>query len=331
VSRTETTPQAAESDALLDRLRSLVGKPSGPQRSAAEPVNTAMIRHWCEALGDANPAYTDPQFASWSVHGGIVAPPTMLQAWTMPGLGRGQSSGGPPNPGSPGPDVNVILEEAGYTSVVATDCEQTYDRYLRPGDTVSSTNQIESVSDRKKTALGTGYFVTVLTTYCDAAGATVGRQRFRLFYFRPPDRSAAGEPAAAPQRRPRPAINQDTEFFWDGAKRGELLVQRCSSCGVLRHPPRTMCGECGSFDWEPLRASGRGVVYSFVLHHYPPVPGFDVPYAVALIELEEGTRLVSNVVGIPATEVRIGMPVEVDFLKIDDELTLPVFRPRGEA
>lgn len=322
MSRVEATPQAVEPDALLQRLRELVGRPTGPQRTALEPVNTAMIRHWCDALGDANPVYTDPQFASWSVHGGIVAPPTMLQTWTMPGLRRG----GAPNPGSPGPDINGILDAAGFTSVVATDCEQTYERYLRPGDVVSSTNQIESVSEQKKTALGTGYFVTVLTTYCDATGTTVGTQRFRLFYFRPPDR-AATTPAG---NRPRPAVNQDTEFFWDGAKRGELLIQRCSGCRALRHPPRTMCGECGSFDWDTVRASGRGEVYSFVRHHHPPVPGFEVPYVVALIALEEGTRLVSNVVGIPADEVRIAMPVEVDFLKIDDEVTLPVFRPRGE-
>lgn len=327
MSAVSTPPQAAEDGALLERLRSLVGRPTGPQRTAAEPVNTAMIRHWCDAMGETNPVYTDPQFASWSVHGGLVAPPTMLQAWTMPGLQRS----GPPNPGSPGPDINVILDEAGYTSVVATDCEQTYERYLRPGDVVSSTNQIESVSDRKKTTLGTGYFVTVLTTYCDAQGATVGRQRFRLFYFRPPDRGAeTAQPQAAP-KRPRPAINADTEFFWDGVKRGEILIQRCAACGKLRHPPRAMCGACGSFEWDAARSSGRGRVFSFVVHHYPPVPGFDVPYAVALIELDEGTRLVSNVVGVPASDVQIGMPVQVEFVTIDDELTLHAFRPVGEA
>jgi uncharacterized OB-fold protein/acyl dehydratase len=305
-------------DPLLERLRAHVGRPVGPPRRARDPVNLPMIRHWCDAMGDANPVYTDPEAAARSVHGGIVAPPTMLQAWVM----RGLEAGGPPNPGSPSPEVMALLDEAGYTSVVATDCEQVYLRYLRPGDVVEAASALEAVSERKRTALGDGYFLTVATTYT-VDGEEVGRQRFGLLKFRP------REVAADPARRPRPAVSADTEFFWEGCRRGELLIQRCAACGRLRHPPRPACGECGSLDWDAVRSSGRGEVFSFVVHHHPPVPGFEVPYVVALVALEEGTRLVSNLVDVAPEDVRIGMPVEVSFLRVDETLTLPVFRPRG--
>ena len=114
--------------------------------------------------------------------------------------------------------------------------------------------------------------------------------------------------------RPRPAIDQDTSFFWEGAKKGELLIQRCVSCGTLRHPPRPACAACRSLEWDTQRASGRGTVHSYVVHHHPQVPGFEPPYAVVLVELEEGTRLVSNLVGVDPSEVTIGMPVAMYLL-----------------
>ena len=112
---------------------------------APDEVNQAMIRHWCEAIGDTNPIYFGPD---------AVAPPTMLQAWVMHGLS--------PHPRAPGPADGVMaeLDANGFTSVVATNCEQTYPRYLRLGDRLSLTSTLESVSDEKKTALGVGHFVT---------------------------------------------------------------------------------------------------------------------------------------------------------------------------
>jgi len=313
---------ATETATLMDRLREFVGKPAGPAQTAPDAVNEAMIRHWAEAFGDTNPVYTDAHFAQWSVHGGIVAPPTMLQVWTMRGMR-------PPAP--PGENAQsalmAVLDEAGFTSIVATNCEQTYERYLKPGDVVTATSVIESVSEEKKTGLGTGHFFATVTTYCDQTGEVVGRMMQRYLKFRPPPAKPDSPDATTPARRPRPAISADTAFFWEGAARGELLIQQCSACGSLRHPPRPMCGACGSLDWDTLRASGRGTVYSFVVYHHPPVPAFDIPYVVALIELEEGTRLVSNVVDISHEEVRIGMSVEVTFSKVDQELILPLFRP----
>ena len=133
--------------------------------------------------------------------------------------------------------------------------------------------------------------------------------------------------AEARPLRPRPALTQDNTFFFDGARQGRLLIQRCGSCGVLRHPPRPACAECRSFEWDTVEASGRGTVYSFVVVHHPQVPAFDYPLAVAVVELEEGTRLVANITGVGPEAVHIGMPVTVDFVAVDDELTLPMFRP----
>ena len=127
--------------------------------------------------------------------------------------------------------------------------------------------------------------------------------------------------------RPRPALTEDNSFFFEGAKQGKLLVQRCSSCGVLRHPPRPACAQCRSFEWDTVEAAGTGTIYSYVVVHHPQVPAFDYPLPIAVVELAEGTRLVADVIGVAADAVRIGMPVAVEFVAVDDELTLPMFRP----
>jgi 3-oxo-4,17-pregnadiene-20-carboxyl-CoA hydratase alpha subunit len=312
------------SETLMDRLRSFVGRASGEPLVGRDPVNEAQIRQWCDAIDDRNPVYTDEVAAAASVHGGLVAPPTMLQAWTMQGLRPERTLG----PGAPMPQLLEALDQAGFPAIVATNCEQEYVRYLRPGDRIAATTVIEAVTEEKRTALGPGHFVTTVITYTDEKGEAVGTQRFRLLVYRPVEAAA---PAQRTAKRPRPATSRDTEFFWEGAARGELLIQRCSSCGTLRHPPRPACGSCRSFEWDALRASGRGEVYSHVTMHHPVVPPFEAPYDVALVQLEEGVRLVSNVVGVAPDEVRIGMPVEVVFEKVDDELTLPLFRPRKES
>jgi uncharacterized OB-fold protein len=295
-------------------------------------VNPAMIRHWCDAVGDENPVYTDPEFAAKSVHGAIVAPPTMLQAWTMQGLRRPEPASAVPAPLS---EVMRLLDAAGYTSVVATNCRQEYRRYLREGDLLNVTTRVAKVSDEKKTALGVGRFVDEEMVYRDAAGEEVARMTFRLLKFKPP---AAGAPAeAAPtasaraampaRRRPRPARSPDNAFFWEGVAAGELRIQRCAGCKALRHPPGPMCPLCHSLDWDAIAASGRGHVYSFVVAHHPPVPPFSYPNPIALIELDEGTRLVSNLVGIDPAEVAIGLRVRVEFTRVDEDLVLPLFRP----
>ena len=127
--------------------------------------------------------------------------------------------------------------------------------------------------------------------------------------------------------RPRPGVHRDNLFFWEGVRRGELLIQRCAECGRLRHPPSPMCPGCRSLAADAVKASGRGTVYSYCKPHEPRLPGFDPGYVVVLVELAEGTRLVSNLVGIDPAAVHIGLPVEVEFVAVDPELTLPMFRP----
>jgi len=127
-----------------------------------------------------------------------------------------------------------------------------------------------------------------------------------------------------------PSMSPDTQFFWDGLQEHRLLIQRCTDCGALRHPPRPMCPRCRSLGWDAIEASGRGTVHSFVLPRHPPMPFMGDDYIVALVELEEGTRLVSNLCEVDPEEVTIGMPVEVVFASFDDGLVLHQFRPAGE-
>ena len=306
----------SDDDAFLEKLQALVGRPSGAPFKAWDAVNQPMIRHWCDAVGDRNPIYTDPAAAAASVHGEIVAPPTMLQAWTMKGLVPPPSEGGGAQD-----ELMSLLDGAGFTSVVATNCDQEYERYLHLGDELTGEQVIEDVSAEKKTALGVGHFVTTRADFRDQHGRLVGSMRFRILKFKPPEKK---EPKAP---RPKPPRNQDNAFFWEGVDRGELLIQHCTSCGRLRHPPRPMCPNCQSLEWDTVASSGRGEVYSFIVPHHPQVPMFEYPYVVAVIALEEGTRLISNVIDIDPADVEIGMAVEVRFVAVDDELTLPLFSP----
>ncbi len=336
----------------LDRyLQSFVGQSSGPGLKGADPVNLPMIRHWVEAMGDHNPVYVDDAAARNAGFDGIIAPPTMLQAWIMRGLrasleaDEARAAGGAESD-APSDKLMAALDQAGFTSVVATNCDQHYVRPLVPGDHLEVTSVIDSVSSEKQTGLGTGHFITSRLEYTDQNGDPVATMLFRILKFKPGPGAAANatgekatsgaqgatggegsaEPAARP-KRPRPALTQDNRFFFEGAKQHKLLIQRCTNCGMLRHPPRPACANCRSFEWDAVTASGRGTIYSYVVNHYPQIPAFDYPLVVALVELEEGTRLVANVSGITPETVAIGMPVIADFCDFDEGLTLPVFRP----
>jgi uncharacterized OB-fold protein len=124
-----------------------------------------------------------------------------------------------------------------------------------------------------------------------------------------------------------PTVSPDTEFFWTGLRNHELLIQRCGACGTLRNPPRPMCPHCQSLDWDTHKATGRGTVYSWVMPQYPPMPFMSYPYIVVLVALEEGIRLVSNLIDITPERVEVGMPVEVCFEEFDDALVLHQFQP----
>ncbi|WP_234315050.1 bifunctional MaoC family dehydratase N-terminal/OB-fold nucleic acid binding domain-containing protein [Streptomyces globisporus] len=309
-SRTKETAAPAAPDTLYERLAAFQGLAAATAGTGKDPVNLPMIRHWCEAMGDAHPAYRGPD---------AVAPPTMLQAWTMGGLS------GHTDRSSAYEELFALLDGAGYTSVVATDCEQEYLRPLRPGDEIGFDTVIESVSERKTTKLGTGYFVTTRTDV-RAGGELAGTHRFRILKYAP----AARPPRKPPARRPRPVINRDNAGFWEGVAGHRLLIQRCGDCAALRFPWLPGCADCGSREWDTVEASGAGTVFSYVVMHHPSFPAFDPPYAVGLIELAEGVRMISDVVGVPYDKVRIGMPVRLEFLRVDEELELPVFRAGGE-
>lgn len=323
MTQTETAKSESDKAAFLQRLRSYVGREAKPASAARDAVNQAMIRHWCDAMGDTNPVYTDPECAARSIHKGIVAPPTMMHAWILPGFVP------PPTERDNLEELLGILDQAGFSSVVASNCEQEYYRYVRPGDLLTQSSEITDISEEKKTGLGVGHFVTYVTTFRDQKGDTVGKMLFRIIKFRPAQRPAAppAEGGAPKMRRPRPSLSKDVEFFWDGIKRKELLIQRCASCGKLRHPPRPMCPSCQSLQWETVKASGKGTLHSFVVFHYPPFPPFENPYVVGLVDLEEGTRLIANVIGVDPKAVKIGMPVQVEFVAVDEEMILPQFRP----
>ena len=282
----------------------------GP-RLARDPVNLPMIRNWAEAMGDGNPLYTDARAAAGSVHGGLVAPPAMIQVWTMRGLHPVT------DPGDPLGLMSQLLDQAGFTSVVATNCEQTYHRYLRPGEQVSVRSSLEDVAGPKHTALGEGWFVTTRSTWY-AGQEPVATMLFRVLKFRPSGPAAAGVL--------RPVVSRDTEFFWAGTAAGELRIQRCGECGAVRHPPGPICPRCGAATPGYVVAAGTGEVYSYVVHHHPPVPGRKLPIVVALVTLTEGVRMVGELLDAGPGDVRIGLPVRVAFVRVDEDLTLPAWR-----
>jgi uncharacterized OB-fold protein len=130
--------------------------------------------------------------------------------------------------------------------------------------------------------------------------------------------------------KPLPQSTPAMAPFWEAARRHELVVQRCRACGARRFPARELCSGCLSreADWEPV--SGRGTVFSVAVVHHALHPGFaaEVPYAVVVVELEEGPRMISNLLGVAPGDIRIGLPVEVVFEEVTPEITLPKFRPR---
>ena len=104
------------------------------------------------------------------------------------------------------------------------------------------------------------------------------------------------------------------------------MVQKCPACAHYQFPPHAACQKCQSFDMVPTEVSGRGEIYSFVVTHYPQVPAFDYPLPVALIQLDEGPRMISNIVGTDPSDLAIGMGVAVTFVECDNDLTLPMFK-----
>ncbi len=125
---------------------------------------------------------------------------------------------------------------------------------------------------------------------------------------------------------PAPVVDPDSKAFWDAVQNQELVFQKCGDCGRLRHPPRPVCPKCRSLniEWEP--SSGKGTIYSKTIYRKSPHPGMKAPFTVVLVELDEGLKLISNMVDIKNDDIKIGMQVEVVFDNLTDDLNLPKFR-----
>lgn len=131
--------------------------------------------------------------------------------------------------------------------------------------------------------------------------------------------------------RIRPVLGPDNAWWWELAAEGRLGIQRCVGCGTLRHPPRPMCGECRSLEWDVLEASGRGTICSYTVLRHPQFPGYEYPLIIVLVDLEEGTRLTSQLVGCDPAQADFGLPVEMLVHEDPDGFRLPVFRLAGAA
>lgn len=132
----------------------------------------------------------------------------------------------------------------------------------------------------------------------------------------------------ADDARPRPQPTPETKHFWEGTASGELRLQKCGDCAKVYFPPRPFCPQCSSRNVAIVAASGKASLHSYVIHHRK-VPGFTPPYAIAVVELAEGPRMMTNIVDCPQTPeaLVLDMPLEVTYHKMDDEISLPLFRP----
>ncbi|GJF09662.1 DNA-binding protein [Mycolicibacterium cyprinidarum] len=287
-------------------------------RTGRHPVNQPMMDHWLDAMGDKNPIYVDDAAAKAAGHPGVVAPPAMIQVWTMMGLGGVRPDDDPLG------RILELFDDAGYVGVVATNCEQSYHRYLRPGEEVSVAAELVDVVGPKRTALGEGFFITQKITWFsgDDGNEPVADMMWRIMKFRPAEEDAATQVPddLDANSMMRPASSKDTKFFWDGVNAHELRIQKRAD-GSLQHPPvpalwRDPSDEVGPSDY--LVASGKGVVFSFVVHHAPRVPGRTLPFVIALVELEEGVRMLGELRNVDPATVEIGMPVRATYIDFPD-------------
>lgn len=259
-----------------------------------------------------------------------MAPATMLMVWGMEGYPMSLNRPDAELDGQR--QLHAFMEKNGYPAVLGTNCEQDFFRDLHPGDTVIAHAAIHSISPEKNTALGTGYFIETKTNFTDQNGEPVGSMLFRVLKFKPTEKPQAAEiPAtAAPEEAPtriKSVRGHDNAWWWDLVEQEKKLpIQRCKACGALRHPPRPFCGECQSGEWDYVVSSMEGAVYSFVVLHYPQFPGYSYPLLCAVIDLKEGTRLVSNLIDCKPEDVKIGAKVKGEILQVDAQSVLPQFR-----
>lgn len=316
------TPE--EQQVFEDKIYAYVGREVCPRTPAKDPVNETMIRHWAEALGEKNPAYTDSQWAANSKRGKTIAPPAMMYVWNQEGFAV--TTGRPSDPQT---DMVELFNEHGFSGVLGTNVKQEYFKEVGPGDTVYVEMKIDTISERKATGRGTGYFFETLATFTDQNEKKIGTQRFRVLKFIPQEQPAAAaddNKLEVPTRIASPR-GHDNKWWWEACDEGKVLIQRCKNCETLRHPPRPMCGECQSMEWDSIESSLDGEVLSHTELHHPKIPGYQYPLVCAVIKLGEGTNIVSNVVGCDPSEVHIGMKLKGKVEQVDEKTMLPQFYP----
>ena len=251
--------------------------------------------------------------------------PAMIQVWTMMGLGGVRA------PDDPLTKILELFDDAGYIGVVATNCEQTYHRYLRPGEEVSVAAELTDVVGPKQTALGEGFFITQKITW-QVGDEDVAEMMWRIMKFKPVDQQGSLPPSAVPDdldadMMMRPSSSRDTKFFWDGVNAHELRIQKRPD-GSLQHPPVPALWadpkrEVAPSDYQV--ASGKGTVFSFVVHHAPKVPGRTLPFVIALVELEEGVRMLGELRGVDPATVEVGMPVRATYIDFPENNVGPAW------
>lgn len=313
-----------EQKAIESEIYAFVGQQVYPPTPAADDVNDAMIRQWAEIMGDTNPAYLDKDWAASSSREGTIAPPAMMYVWGQEGFQV--TKGRAPNAMS---NLVSTFDKHGYTGVLGTNVKQEYFKEASPGDNITIEMIIDNISERKVTGRGTGYFFETLSTFTDQHGEKIGTQRFKVLKFIPQEQPATAAPEGKldiPSRIASPR-GHDNKWWWEACDNGKVLIQRCENCGALRHPPRPMCGECQSMDWDSIESTLDGEVLSHTEIHHPKIPGYQYPLVCAVIKLAEGTNLVANIVGCSPSDVHIGMKVKGVVEQIDEKTMLPQFYP----
>jgi uncharacterized OB-fold protein len=315
---------AEDQKAFEDEIYAFVGREVCPPTPAKDDVNHTMIRHWTEIIGDTNPAYTDETWAQSSARGRTVAPPAMMYVWGQEGFAV--TTGRAPDAQA---DLVNLFNEHGYTGVLGTNVKQEYFREVSPGDKVVMAMTIDNISERKTTGRGPGYFFETLATFTNQHGEKIGTQRFKVLKFVPqeqPAAAAAEETLKVPTRIHSPR-GHDNKWWWDACDAGKVLIQRCKNCQTLRHPPRPMCGECQSMEWDSIESTLEGEILSHTQIHHPKIPGYQYPLICAVIKLAEGTNIVANIVGCEPSDVQIGMAVKGVVEQVDEKTMLPQFYP----
>jgi len=315
---------ADEQKALEEKIYAYVGREVYAPTPAPDDINQAMIRQWAEVMGDENPAYTDKEWAANSQRGHTIAPPAMMYVWGQEGfqVTKGRAS-------TALSDLFSMLSDEGYTGVLGTNVKQEYFKEAALGDNLAVEMIIDVISERKTTARGTGYFVETLATFRDQNGEAVGTQRFKVLKFIPQEQPAAAaseEKLAVPTRIASPR-GHDNKWWWEACDEGKVLIQRCSGCQTLRHPPRPMCGKCQSMEWDSIESTLDGEVLSHTELHHPKIPGYPSPLVCAVIGLAEGTNFVANIVDCDPSAIHIGMKVKGTVEQVDEKTMLPQFRP----